>query len=119
VLSPLTALAFVGVQQGLFSLYLGCSFAPNHMGMPIIEGDKETSVARRQVITPCNVTGPFTTLMLSRDDAAKGTHSPDECGLAIGGCHCHFPGPAKRPSQGLDSIILHTTRRNDGYTPRN
>jgi hypothetical protein len=45
-------LAFVGVQQGLFSLDLGCSFAPNHMGMPIIEGDKETSVARRQVITP-------------------------------------------------------------------
>src|SRR5215211_5630337 len=30
VLSPLQALAFVVVQQGLFGLYLGCSFAPNH-----------------------------------------------------------------------------------------
>lgn len=30
VLSPLRALAFVVVQQGLFGLYLGCAFAPNH-----------------------------------------------------------------------------------------
>jgi|Tabmets5t2r1_1033131.scaffolds.fasta_scaffold06517_3 hypothetical protein len=30
VLSPLQALAFVVVQQGLFGLYLGCAFAPNH-----------------------------------------------------------------------------------------
>jgi fatty acid desaturase len=65
VLSPLKALAFVAVQQGLFSLYLGCSFAPNHKGMPIIEGDTEMSFARRQVITARNVTGGrFTTLML-------------------------------------------------------
>jgi hypothetical protein len=25
---------FMIVQQGLFGLYLGCSFAPNHKGMP-------------------------------------------------------------------------------------
>ena len=37
VLSPLKALAFVAVQQAVFSLYLGISFAPNHKGMPIIE----------------------------------------------------------------------------------
>ena len=30
VLSPLKALAFVAVQQAVFSLYLGVSFAPNH-----------------------------------------------------------------------------------------
>src|ERR1039457_5887821 len=65
VLSPLKALAFIAVQQGFFSLYLGCSFAPNHKGMPIIEGDAEMSFARRQVITARNVTGGrFTTLML-------------------------------------------------------
>ena len=65
VLSPLRALAFVAVQQALFSLYLGCSFAPNHKGMPIIEGDTEMSFARRQVITARNVTGGwFTNLML-------------------------------------------------------
>ena len=34
VLSPLQALVFVVVHQGLFGLYLGCSFAPNHKGMP-------------------------------------------------------------------------------------
>jgi fatty acid desaturase len=65
VLSPLRALAFVAVQQALFSLYLGCSFAPNHKGMPIIEGDTEMSFARRQVITARNVAGGrFTNLML-------------------------------------------------------
>jgi fatty acid desaturase len=65
VLSPLRALAFVAVQQGVFSLYLGCSFAPNHKGMPIIEGDAEMSFARRQVTTARNVAGGrFTNLML-------------------------------------------------------
>jgi fatty acid desaturase len=65
VLSPLKALAFVAVQQAVFSLYLGCSFAPNHKGMPIIEGDAEMSFARRQVITARNVTGGrLTTFML-------------------------------------------------------
>jgi fatty acid desaturase len=65
VLSPLRALAFVAVQQALFSLYLGCSFAPNHKGMTIIEGDAEMSFAERQVVTARNVTGGrFTNLML-------------------------------------------------------
>jgi len=57
VLSPLKALAFVAVQQGFFSVYLGCSFAPNHKGMPVIEGDREMSFVRRQVITARNITG--------------------------------------------------------------
>jgi fatty acid desaturase len=57
VLSPLKALAFIAVQQAVFSLYLGCSFAPNHKGMPIIEGGAEMSFARRQVITARNITG--------------------------------------------------------------
>ncbi len=65
VLSPLKALAFVAVQQGIFSLYLGCSFAPNHKGMPVIEADAEMSFARRQVITARNIAGGrFTDLML-------------------------------------------------------
>ena len=37
VLSPLKALAFIAVQQGVFSVYLGISFAPNHKAMPIID----------------------------------------------------------------------------------
>jgi fatty acid desaturase len=65
VLSPLKALAFVAVQQAVFSLYLGISFAPNHKGMPIIESAMAAGFARRQVITARNVSGgPFTTFML-------------------------------------------------------
>ena len=65
VLSPLKALAFVAVQQGVFSLYLGISFAPNHKGMPIIESATTAGFARRQVVTARNVRGGrFTTFML-------------------------------------------------------
>jgi fatty acid desaturase len=57
VLSPLRALAFIAVQQAVFSLYLGISFAPNHKGMPIIESATATGFARRQVITARNIRG--------------------------------------------------------------
>ncbi|HEY1667738.1 MAG TPA: acyl-CoA desaturase [Trebonia sp.] len=65
VLSPLRALAFVVVQQAVFSLYLGISFAPNHKGMPIIESATAAGFARRQVTTARNVSGGrLTTFML-------------------------------------------------------
>jgi len=65
VLSPLKALAFVAVQQAVFSVYLGCSFAPNHKGMPVLEGGSEMSFAQRQVITARNVVGGrFTDLLI-------------------------------------------------------
>jgi fatty acid desaturase len=65
VLSPLKALAFVAVQQAVFSVYLGISFAPNHKGMPIIESEAEAGFARRQVVTARNIRGGwFTTFML-------------------------------------------------------
>ncbi|MGH3259979.1 MAG: fatty acid desaturase family protein [Streptosporangiaceae bacterium] len=65
VLSPLKALAFVAVQQAVFSVYLGISFAPNHKGMPIIESATAAGFARRQVITARNIRGGrFTTFML-------------------------------------------------------
>jgi fatty acid desaturase len=57
VLSPLKAVAFIALQQAVFSVYLGCSFAPNHKGMPIVESDSGLSFARRQVVTARNVTG--------------------------------------------------------------
>lgn len=57
VLDPVHALAFVAVQQAVFGLYLGCSFAPNHKGMPVVEGPVEMSFARRQVTTARNVQG--------------------------------------------------------------
>ena len=57
VLSPLRALAFVTVQQGLFGLYLGCSFAPNHKGMPVMRDDRDLGFVHRQVLTARNVAG--------------------------------------------------------------
>jgi fatty acid desaturase len=65
VLPPLKALAFVAVQQAVFSLYLGVSFAPNHKGMPIIESATAAGFARRQVVTARNIRGGrFTTFIL-------------------------------------------------------
>jgi fatty acid desaturase len=51
------AVAFIAVYEAVFSLYLGCSFAPNHKGMPIIDGDSTMSFAARQVVTARNVSG--------------------------------------------------------------
>jgi fatty acid desaturase len=65
VLSPLKALAFIVIQQAVFSVYLGISFAPNHKGMPIIESASAAGFARRQVTTARNISGGrFTTFML-------------------------------------------------------
>jgi fatty acid desaturase len=57
LLSPPLAVVFVVVQQGLFGLYLGCAFAPNHKGMPILAKDDESDFLRRQVLTTRNVRG--------------------------------------------------------------
>jgi fatty acid desaturase len=57
VLSPLQAVAFVVVHQGLFGLYLGCAFAPNHKGMPTLTEDDQLDFLRRQVLTSRNVAG--------------------------------------------------------------
>jgi fatty acid desaturase len=57
VLTPLKAIAFIAVYEAVFSVYLGCSFAPNHKGMPIMDRDDEMSFARRQVITARNLSG--------------------------------------------------------------
>ena len=59
VLSPVKAVVFILVQQGLFGLYLGCSFAPNHKGMPILAADDHTDFLRRQVLTSRNVRGSW------------------------------------------------------------
>jgi fatty acid desaturase len=57
VLTPVQALAFVIVQQGLFGLYLGCAFAPNHKGMPTLTQADQLDFLRRQVLTSRNVRG--------------------------------------------------------------
>jgi fatty acid desaturase len=61
VLSPVKAVAFIAVQQGLFGLYLGSSFAPNHKGMPVLPAGDKTDYLRRQVLTARNVRGGWLT----------------------------------------------------------
>ena len=55
VLSPVKALVFAAVHQGLLGLYLGCAFAPNHKGMPIATGRDAASFLRRQVLASRDV----------------------------------------------------------------
>ncbi|GAA2428135.1 acyl-CoA desaturase [Actinomadura vinacea] len=57
VLSPVQAVCFLLVQQGLFGVYLGCSFAPNHKGMPVFAREHKIDYLRRQVLTSRNVHG--------------------------------------------------------------
>ena len=57
VLPPAPAVAFIAVHQGLFGLYMGCAFAPNHKGMPILRRDEELDFLRRQVLTSRNIRG--------------------------------------------------------------
>ncbi len=57
VMSPWQALAFVVVQQGLFGLYMGLSFAPNHKGMPVLGPEDSADFLRRQVLTSRNIRG--------------------------------------------------------------
>src|ERR1700761_155697 len=57
VLPPVKAVVFVLVQQGLFGFYLGCSFAPNHKGMPVLAACDKTDFLRRQVLTSRNIPG--------------------------------------------------------------
>lgn len=65
VLSPGKAVAFVALNQCLFGVYLGCTFAPNHKGMPTFTGDERPDFLRRQVLTSRNVRGGrLTDLML-------------------------------------------------------
>jgi fatty acid desaturase len=61
VLAPVKAVVFILVQQGLFGFYLGCSFAPNHKGMPILAASDKTDFLRRQVLTSRNVRGGWLT----------------------------------------------------------
>jgi len=61
VLSPVKAILFIAVQQGLFGLYMGASFAPNHKGMPVLTADDQTDFLRRQVLTSRNVRGGWLT----------------------------------------------------------
>lgn len=57
VLSPGLAVAFLAVQLGVFGFYMGCSFAPNHIGMPLVSARLKLDFLRRQVLVSRNIRG--------------------------------------------------------------
>lgn len=59
VLSPGIAFAFLAVQLGLFGVYMGASFAPNHKGMPLVPPHLKLDFLRRQVLMSRNVRGSW------------------------------------------------------------
>ncbi|MFE2376593.1 fatty acid desaturase family protein [Streptomyces sp. NPDC059398] len=64
VLSPGKLVVFVLLQQGLFGLYMGASFAPNHKGMPMPAARDTLDFLRSQVLTSRNVRGGRVTAFL-------------------------------------------------------
>ena len=54
-LPPWQALAFAALHQGLFGLYYGLIFAPNHKGMLILDKNSPLDFVRTQVLTTRNV----------------------------------------------------------------
>jgi fatty acid desaturase len=57
ILSPVKAVLFIVVHQALMGVYLGCSFAPNHKGMPVLAPGQKLDYLRKQVLTSRNVVG--------------------------------------------------------------
>lgn len=57
LLSPGIAFAFLGVQLGLFGVFMGASFAPNHKGMPTVPKNSRIDFLSRQVLMSRNITG--------------------------------------------------------------
>lgn len=49
------AFAFLGLQLAVVGVYLGCTFAPNHKGMPILPADVRIDFLRRQVLMSRNI----------------------------------------------------------------
>ncbi|WP_438853872.1 fatty acid desaturase family protein [Agromyces sp. M3QZ16-3] len=57
VLSPGIAVAFLAVELGVFGVYMGMSFAPNHKGMPLVPKGLKLDFLRRQVLMSRNIRG--------------------------------------------------------------
>jgi fatty acid desaturase len=56
-------LAFLAVQLATFGLYIGSTFAPNHVGMPILNRDTKIDFLTRQVTTARNISGQSLTTL--------------------------------------------------------
>ena len=95
------AAAFIAVHQAVFSLYLGCSFAPNHKGMPILDEDSSLGFARRQssrlATRGRRVHGLHSRRAQLSDRASPLSHdAPAEPGSCPGPCPSVLPGERPR-----------------------
>jgi fatty acid desaturase len=57
VLSPGKALVFLAVELAVFGLYMGSTFAPAHIGMPLVSPKVKLDFLRRQVLVSRNIRG--------------------------------------------------------------
>jgi fatty acid desaturase len=57
LLPPGMAFAFIGVQLAVFGVYMGASFAPNHVGMPVLPHGAKVDFLSRQVLTSRDIAG--------------------------------------------------------------
>jgi fatty acid desaturase len=57
VLSPGIGFVFLAVQLGIFGVYMGMAFAPNHKGMPLVPKSLKLDFLTRQVLMSRNVRG--------------------------------------------------------------
>jgi fatty acid desaturase len=65
VLPPEKAAAFLAVELAVFGLYMGSSFAPNHIGMPLVSARLKLDFLRRQVLMSRNISGgPLVSLFM-------------------------------------------------------
>jgi len=57
VLPPDKAAAFLAVQLAVFGFYMGFTFAPNHIGMPLVPATLKVDFLRKQVLMSRNISG--------------------------------------------------------------
>ena len=57
MLSPGKALVFLAVELAVFGLYMGSTFAPAHIGMPLVSPKLKLDFLRRQVLVSRNIRG--------------------------------------------------------------
>jgi fatty acid desaturase len=57
VLTPGKAVTLIAVQLAVFGLYMGASFAPNHIGMPLVSPRLKLDFLHRQVLMSRNISG--------------------------------------------------------------
>jgi fatty acid desaturase len=76
VLPPEKAIAVLAVQLAVFGFYMGFSFAPNHIGMPLVSPKLKLDFLRRQVLMSRNIAGgPLMSIFMGGSTTKSSTTS--------------------------------------------